>query len=106
MDDTLKNKLAKIGVAIGIPLGLACGIWAASIEPAEAGLFDSISTSSWRTIQSDKFKIDAYGYDVRAYEWVSPNDPTQICVMTFAGSGKGAIGMQCWEKGTQGTDER
>lgn len=78
---------------------LIAGMLALSPVAASAGLFDSINTSGWPTIGTKNFKLEAYGYDLRAYEWVSPTDPSQVCVAVFTGSGSGPVGMQCWEKG-------
>lgn len=95
MDDNYKNTLTKIGCAIGIPLGIIAGILIATAQPAEAGLFDSMATSGWETRTSDKYKLEAYGFDLRVYEWVSKNDPNTMCTAVFGQTGP--TGMQCWK---------
>ena len=62
---------------------------------ASAGLFDSMATSDWETKKSDKYKLEAYGFDLRVYEWTPIGNPNVTCVAAFGE--KGAVGMECFE---------
>lgn len=62
---------------------------------ANAGLFDSVTTSGWDTKQSEKYKLEAYGYDLRVYEWTPKGNPDVTCITAF--SEKGPVGLQCFE---------
>ena len=76
---------------------LALGAFTATT--ANAGLFDSVATSDWETKKSDKYKLEAYGFDLRVYEWSPKGNPNIVCVTAF--SEKGPIGLQCFEKPEQ-----
>lgn len=62
---------------------------------ANAGLFDSVATSDWKTKQSEKYKLEAYGYDLRVYEWTPNGNPNVTCITAFGDSGP--VGLQCFE---------
>jgi hypothetical protein len=68
------------------------GILAAT--SAQAGLFSSWATGDWPTEESNAFKVEAYGFDFRVYEWVSPTNPNITCSAGFIESGP--IGYQCF----------
>lgn len=75
---------------------LALGAFTATT--ANAGLFDSVATSDWETKKSDKYKLEAYGFDLRVYEWHPKGNPNVTCITAF--SEKGPIGLQCFETET------
>lgn len=62
---------------------------------ANAGLFDSAATSGWDTKKSDKYKLEAYGFDLRVYEWTPKGNPDVTCITAFGE--KGPVGLQCFE---------
>ena len=62
---------------------------------ANAGLFDSAATSGWDTKESDKYKLESYGYDLRVYEWTPKGNPNVTCITAF--SKTGPVGLQCFE---------
>ena len=64
---------------------------------AQAGMFSGWATGDWPTEESTAFKVEAYGYDFRVYEWVSPSNADVTCSAAFTDSG--AIGYQCFAKG-------
>jgi hypothetical protein len=80
---------------VGVTLA-ATVILASMFQNAHAGLFDSALTSDWTTKPTNKFKLDMYGFDARAYEFETDNG--MRCVAVFP-SGT-AIGwqMQCLPK--------
>lgn len=66
---------------------------------ANAGLFDSIATSNWPTKQSNAFKVEAYGFDFRVYEWQTDADPNTICTVAIGNSSSAPyMGMECFQK--------
>jgi hypothetical protein len=69
---------------------------------AQAGLFSSWSTGDWPTEESNAFKVEAYGFDFRVYEWASPTNPDITCSASFTDSG--AIGYQCFPTVTPDTE--
>mgnify|MGYP001154969070 CR=1 FL=1 len=62
---------------------------------ANAGLFDSVATKNWDTKATEKYKIEAYGYDMRIYEWNPEGNPNITCITGF--SEVGSIGLQCFK---------
>ena len=62
---------------------------------ASAGLFDSVATRNWDTKESDNYKLEAYGFDLRIYEWNPKGNPNVTCITGF--SEVGSIGIQCFE---------
>jgi hypothetical protein len=62
---------------------------------AQAGLFSSWATGDWPTQESNAYKVEAYGFDFRVYEWRSTENPDTVCTASFTDSG--AIGMQCFD---------
>lgn len=70
-----------------------------SPDPAQAGIFDSVMTKDWPTKDSIKFKVDAYGFDIRVYEWVTESDPNTVCTVAIGNSDSSPyMGMQCFKK--------
>lgn len=64
---------------------------------ANAGLIgnsiDSAATSSWPTKETKKYKLNMYGFDARAYEFVTDNG--MKCVAVFPGGSAQGWQMQC-----------
>lgn len=70
-------------------IGLTAVI-ALSSAPAQAFL----GTINWPKIEPDQaYKVEAYGTDVRVYEWQSQVTPGKACVMAFSNSGP--VGLDC-----------
>lgn len=63
---------------------------------AHAGLFDSAMTSDWKTKQTNKYKLEMYGFDGRAYEFDTDNG--MKCVAVFPGGDAKGWQMQCVSK--------
>jgi hypothetical protein len=63
--------------------------------PANAGVFDSLMTGDMETVVSEAYKVEAYGYDMRVYEWHPKSAPNMTCITGF--SEKANIGLQCFE---------
>ena len=61
---------------------------------AQAGLFDSAMTSGWDSVESKRYKLEAYGYDARVYEWTPLENPNTRCV--FVASNESS-GVSCYE---------
>jgi hypothetical protein len=64
---------------------------------SNAGLFSSFATANWPTQKSTAYKVEAYGFDFRVYEWRSTTDPSILCTAGFTDSA--AIGLQCLDTG-------
>ena len=73
---------------------------------ASADLFDMLATSDWPVKESNAFKVEAYGFDFRVYEWVSESNPNVVCSVAI-GNNKSSpyMGMQCFEKGEKTESE-
>ena len=61
---------------------------------ANAGVFDSVMTSDWETVESAHYKLNAYGFDARVYEWMPLANPDVRCV--FVASNKSS-GVACYK---------
>lgn len=69
------------------------------------GVFDSLTgnmetvenlmTGNMETVEREAYKIDAYGYDFRIYEWHPKNAPNMTCITGFRE--KANIGLHCFE---------
>lgn len=77
---------------------IAALIGVALVTPVQAGgIFSSIATSGWKTVEPDaKFMLEAHGFNLRVYEWTSQSDPNMKCTAVFGETGP--TGMQCWKK--------
>lgn len=70
------------------------------IAAAAAALIASASTAgaffhfAWETQLSHQFKVEAYGWDLRVYEWQSKSDPLMACSAVYTDGGP--AGYQCW----------
>lgn len=51
----------------GFVLGIVTSI-AVAATMSQAGLFSSMVTSDWETKESKRYLVEAYGFDVRAYD--------------------------------------
>lgn len=75
-----------------LTLTLATGILLGSVIAASAGLFDSIATSGWPdALWSNAFKVDAFGSDIRVYQFRSIDEPDVLCTMGFGQALGGGI---------------
>ena len=72
---------------------IAVGLIAAT--SASAGWLDSAATSGWDTKESEKYKLEAYGFDLRVYEWNPKGNSNVTCVTAFGETGP--VGLQCFE---------
>jgi hypothetical protein len=61
---------------------------------ANAGLFDSVMTSSWPTVESRPYSLGVYGFDARVFEWTPLDNPNVRCV--FVASNKSS-GVACYD---------
>jgi hypothetical protein len=75
-----------------VTLALVAALVATS---AQAGFFSSWATGDWPTQESNAYKVEAYGFDFRVYEWRSTENPNVVCTASF--TDEGAIGMQCFD---------
>jgi hypothetical protein len=84
---------------IGLPGAflLAMAITLLISPQTHAGLFTSAMTSSWDTIDSKYYKLDARVY-ARVYEWTPLDNPDMRCV--FVASNKSS-GVGCYPAVTQ-----
>ncbi len=60
---------------------------------AHASIWDSAATSNWSVKPTKKYKLDMYGYDARAYEFVTDNGLR--CVAVFPGGNSTGWQLQC-----------
>lgn len=74
------------GFVIGV---VSCVAVAATV--AQAGLFSSGVTSGWPTAKSEKYKVEAYGFDIRTYDWERTDG--KLCTAMFTDSGP--VGLDC-----------
>lgn len=66
------------------------------IEPANAGLWDSMATSNMPTQDSEhRYKVETYGYNVRVYEWTPKDNKNVRCV--FVAGSENSSGVACYE---------
>ena len=72
-----------------LTIALAVGGWWVIFKADK--LFGAAMTSDWPTAQTTSYKIDAYGFDLRAYEYVTPGG--QVCNVAF--TEHGPIGLDC-----------
>jgi hypothetical protein len=59
---------------------------------AQAGLFSS-AVSDLPTQESTGYRVEAYGWDVRVYEFTPVTADNVLCVMAFGSNG--AVGLTC-----------
>jgi len=81
-----------------IIFGLIAGL-ALSVASAQAGLFDQVMTSNWPSKESVAYKVEAYGFDFRVYEWQTTNDPDTFCTVAIGNSDRAPyMGLDCFKK--------
>ena len=62
-----------------------------------AGLFDAVATSGWKTKPTtSKYKVDAYGFDVRVHEWTPEDNKDYTCILVTGNSN--SSGVACYPK--------
>lgn len=74
----------------GFVLGIVTSI-AVAATMSQAGLFSSMVTSDWETKESKRYLVEAYGFDVRAYDWERSDG--MLCTAMFTDSGP--VGLDC-----------
>lgn len=78
----------------GLVLGLGM-----SIAIAQAGLFDQVLTYNWPSKESKAYKVEAYGFDFRVYEWQTENDPNTFCTVAIGNADQAPyMGLHCFQK--------
>jgi hypothetical protein len=78
--------------------GLVTGL-ALSVASAQAGLFDQIATSNWPSKESKAYKVEAYGFDFRVYEWQTESDENTFCTVAIGNADHAPyMGMECFQK--------
>lgn len=78
----------------GIVFGLGL-----SVAGAQAGLFDQLMTSDWPTKESKAYKVEAYGFDFRVYEWQTESDPNTFCTVAIGNADRAPyMGLNCFQK--------
>lgn len=66
---------------------------------AQAGLFDQLMTYDWPVRESNAFKVEAYGFDFRVYEWQTENDPNTFCTVAIGNADHAPyMGLDCFQK--------
>lgn len=63
------------------------------VRSAHAGLLDSVMTNDWPTASTNKYKLDMYGFDARAYEFNTTNG--MKCIAVYSGGEQKGFQMQC-----------
>lgn len=63
--------------------------------PANAGILGSLASSSWPTKETTRYKLDAYGFDVRVYEWTPEDNKNVRCIL--AAGNNNSTGVACYE---------
>jgi hypothetical protein len=85
-----------IGRALYMALGAVLMVLFTATN-ANAGLvgnaIDSAATSSWPVKETKKYKLNMYGFDARAYEFVTDNG--MKCVAVFPGGSATGWQLQC-----------
>jgi hypothetical protein len=89
----MKEEIKAYVVGLAGVFLLAMSITLLISPQTHAGLFTSAMTSSWDTIDSKYYKLDAYGFDARVYEWTPLGNPNMRCV--FVASNKSS-GVGCY----------
>lgn len=78
------KKLIALTLASAISFGSAT---------AHAGLIDSAMTADWPVKPTNKYKLNMYGFDARAYEFRTDNG--MRCVAVFPGGTAVGWQLQC-----------
>ena len=89
------KELVYIVVASAI---LAGGYALFASNQANAGIFDSLATGNWPVKESTAFKVEAYGFDFRVYEWQTESDPNTFCTVAIGNSTAPYMGLNCFQK--------
>lgn len=91
----MKNLIWMVFGAVVFAMGYA--VFAGA--PATAGLFDQLATSDWPTKKSEAYKVDAYGFDFRVYEWQTTSDPNTFCTVAIGNEDRAPyMGLDCFQK--------
>lgn len=80
---------------------LGTGYAALTANYATAGIFDQIMTADWPSKKSKAYKVEAYGFDFRVYEWQTESDPNVFCTVAIGNADQAPyMGLDCF-KNTQ-----
>lgn len=71
---------------------LAAALASATVA-THAGVWDSVATSDWPSKPTKKYKLEMYGFDARAYEFVTENG--MRCVAVFPGGSTSGWQLSC-----------
>jgi len=86
----LRNFLTTLmAIVVGLCLMVIVGY---AVGPANAGLWEKLSSLGDQTVQATGFSIEAKGWDLRGYIF-QPPESNKTCLFV-AGSRKG--GLACW----------
>ena len=66
---------------------------------SHAGFLSGVSTSGWDTTESDHYKLEVNGFDLRVYEWTPNDNPNVRCV--FVSGNTNSTGVACYEVSDQ-----
>lgn len=81
-----------IGGIAAFSVAAALGFAASNPALAQNWLGAAIGTANWPTVESEAYKVEAFGSDLRVYEWQTKSGAT--CVAATAE--KGPFGIQCF----------
>lgn len=84
--------MQKILFGLVIGLGISVGV-------AQAGLWDQLATFDWPSKESQAYKVEAYGFDFRVYEWQTESDPNTFCTVAIGNADHAPyMGLDCFQK--------
>lgn len=83
----MKNLIFGLFVGLGLSVGAS-----------QAGLFDQIATRNWPSKESEAYKVEAYGFDFRVYEWKTSSNPNVSCTVAIGNTDSAPyMGLDCFE---------
>lgn len=66
---------------------------------AQAGPWDQFATMAWPSKESKAFKVEAYGFDFRVYEWQTESDSNTFCTVAIGNADHAPyMGLDCFQK--------
>ena len=96
----MKKFLTVAAIALAVGMG-ATGASAQSFTGQD--LYNMIQNGKNPTIDADWYQIEVRGYNARAYEWETANNPDYFCIAIFTKAGP--VGLQCMPKAGVETNE-
>lgn len=89
----------KLSIVVGVVLGFVAGAAAFYATNSNAGIWGAIATSDWPTKDSNAYKVSAFGFDFRVYEWQTDNDPNTVCTVAIGNVDRSPyMGLDCFKK--------